>query len=100
MVKIDPGEARMIVISGRGLTVSESLEAPLTRKIHLSISGRLEHVDRVTAKLTNLDDPARGIDKRCRIRVRLCCKSSAMAAATDSDLDAAMDQALRGKARA
>jgi len=99
MVEIESAETMKIVMSGRGIDVTEDLRAELTHGIHLAISRFGEHVERVTVKLTDLNDPVRGMDKRCRIRVRLLSQLNVIVESTDSDLDAAMDHAVRGIGR-
>lgn len=60
-----------LLIVGRGTDVSEDLREFITRRIHFALGRFDPQVERVTARVADLNGPRGGTDKCCRMEVKL-----------------------------
>lgn len=84
----------MIQILADGFTLTEGLrERALHRVAHAFHSGR-DHVSRVVVRLSDINGPRGGADKRCAIEIRLRGARVIALCELDSDLYRAIDHAV------
>ena len=88
------GLAMMVQILADGFTLTEALrERALYRVAHAFRRGR-DHVSRVVVRLSDINGPRGGADKRCAIEVRLRGARVITLHELDSDLYRAIDHAV------
>jgi ribosomal subunit interface protein len=80
-------------IRGRHVDLTEALLAHVERRLRFWLSRFGPRIRRVAVKLTDLNGPRGGFDKRCQITVTLSPSGKVMVEATDADLHTAIDLA-------
>lgn len=75
------------------LQSSDSLEAHVVRKLDFAARGFAGRVERVLVRLTDMNGPKGGIDKRCRMAAKLAGIPSIIVEATDDDAYVAVTRA-------
>lgn len=89
-----------IEVKGRGFDVSLALGSYAERRA-LFAFGRFSHrIERVSVLLSDTNGPRGGIDKECRLLVRLRPSGTLRVAEQDVDMYAAIDRASERMARA
>lgn len=93
-----------LLIVGRGTGVTENLREFITRRVHFALGRFAPHVERVTARVTDVNGPRGGTDKCCRMEVKLQALDSVSSVARADNLEEAAAMAAerlgRGVARA
>jgi putative sigma-54 modulation protein len=84
----------------RGTTVSDAFRARAERCLGFALRRFARRVDRVSVWLIDVNGPRGGIDKCCRIAVRLRPMGSAFVTERASDAYAALDRAAGRAGRA
>lgn len=60
-----------LLVIGEKIKVTEGVHDFVTRRLHFALGRFLPQIERVTARVADMNGPRGGEDKRCRIEVRL-----------------------------
>lgn len=60
-----------IAIHSRGFSLTQALDAHVQRRLGFTLARSADRVRRVDVRLSDLNGPRGGVDKRCLIQVRL-----------------------------
>jgi len=82
-----------VLITENGVEIDSTLKADIRRRIHFALSRFSNKVERVGVVVTNKSGPLGGIEKLCRIRVRLLGKKTVTVSCSDDNVHAAIAQA-------
>lgn len=80
-------------IQARDFTLTEALRAHTRRRLHLALARVEDPILRVVVRLSDINGPRGGADKRCHIQVVLERLSDVIIEDTQRDLYAAIDRA-------
>jgi putative sigma-54 modulation protein len=80
-------------IRSRDVEIGQELRGSIERRLRFLLGRFGTRVGRVTVYLAELDGPRGGIDKRCRIVVRLVHSGQILVEYADTDLGAALERA-------
>lgn len=84
----------MIVdIHGQGFTVTPALAEHMRRRLGFVLARHSDRIQRVAVRVGDENGPRGGVDKYCRIRVRLLDAPVAMITDVGADLYAVIDRA-------
>jgi len=93
-----------LLVVGEKTSVTEGLHDLITRRLHFTLGRFAPEIERVTARIGDLNGPRGGADKRCRLEVKLRGLGNVLSEACADDLAAAVAFAAerlgRGVARA
>lgn len=87
-------------IQSQSFTLTEALRAYAERRLRLALNHARDHIRRIEVRLSDINGPRGGADKRCQIVVPLEKHSSVVIEDTESNLYAAIDRAADRAARA
>jgi putative sigma-54 modulation protein len=82
-----------IEIQARDFPLTEALAAYIERRISFVLSSRYDQIQRITVRLSDINGPRGGIDKRCQIQVTLPKLKDIVIEDTETDLYVAIDRA-------
>ncbi|GMV23025.1 MAG: HPF/RaiA family ribosome-associated protein [Vicinamibacterales bacterium] len=82
-----------ITVHARGFALTDALHAHVLRRLQSAIGRLGRGVTRVAVRLTDLNGPRGGVDKRCQVQVSLADRAALVVHDTRSDLYAAVDHA-------
>jgi len=82
-----------IEIQARNFSLTDSLQEYIERRLGFALSTRDEHILRIAVRLSDINGPRGGADKRCQIRVVLPHIPDVVIEDTEVDLYAAIDRA-------
>ena len=82
-----------IVIQARGFALTSGLREHIERRIGFALDWAKYHVRRVSVRLSDLNGPRGGEDKRCHIQVAMPGGADVVIEDTESDLYVAIDRA-------
>ena len=82
-----------IDIQSRGFSLTDALHRYAQRRLHFVMSYCGDHINRVVVRLSDVNGPRGGADKRCHIRIVLAGIPSVVVEDTEADLYAAIDRA-------
>ena len=88
-----------IQLRGKQFEMNAKVLVHIERRLQFGLGRLSSHVHRVTVHLDDLNGPRGGVDKTCRIDVRLLPTGSVFAGAKDADLFTAVDRAADRVAR-
>jgi ribosomal subunit interface protein len=80
-------------IRTQGFDLTDGIRDHTRRRLAYALGRSTHHVNRVAVLLADINGPRGGVDKRCRIRVRLAPYLEVMVEDTQADLYAAIDRA-------
>jgi ribosomal subunit interface protein len=80
-------------IRGRGIDLTEALLAHVERRLRSALSPFQKQIRQTAVQLADLQEPADGLDKQCKVTVTLAPSGKVMVKATDTDLHIAIDRA-------
>lgn len=83
-----------VEIRHQGIEINEATRARLHRRLEFALGRAEPHIARVWAHVAELNGPRGGIDKRCRILVRLQHLPDVMVEDNNADLNTAIDRAV------
>ena len=93
-----------LLVVGEKTSVSEGLHDFITRRLHFALGRFAPEIERVTARVEDVNGPRGGADKRCRLEVKLRGLGDVLGEARAEDFEAAVAFAAerlgRGVARA
>ena len=82
-----------IDIQARGFELTEGLREHTERRLHFALSWASHGVRTVNVRLSDINGPRGGNDKRCRIKVPLPGGQAVVVEDTEADLYVAIDRA-------
>mgnify|MGYP001187724111 CR=1 FL=1 len=77
-----------------GFTMTEAMRAQVMEGLGRALRRRRQAVRRVEVRLSDVNGPRGGVDKRCTLRVRMHGRSLIAVTRNDADLYAAIAQAV------
>jgi len=80
-------------ISGKNMKLDDAMKEHIERRVYFALSRFSPRVARVTVTVEDVNGPRGGIDKRCRILVKLDRMEELKVESTDSGIYAAVDTA-------
>lgn len=83
-----------IDIQARNFTLTNALRGYVKRRLKFALSTRDDHIQRVKVRLSDINGPRGGEDKRCHIQVVLPHLPDVVIEDTEEDLYAAIDLAV------
>lgn len=83
-----------IDIQARNFTLTNALRGYVKRRLSFALSTRDDHIQRVKVRLSDINGPRGGEDKRCHIQVVLPHLPDVVIEDTEEDLYAAIDLAV------
>jgi putative sigma-54 modulation protein len=89
-----------LLVVGEKTGVSEGLHDLVTRRLHFALGRFSPEIDRVTARVGDVNGPRGGVDQQCRIEVKLRGLKSVFSEACDNDLGTAVASAAERVGRA
>ena len=87
------------IIQARGFTMTEALENHVHKRLAFTLSRVMSRIRRVTVRLSDLNGPRGGIDKRCQIEVNLDGLPVVIVDDIQSDMYTAINRAFGRAAR-
>jgi len=83
-----------IDIQSRGFTLTDALLSYSQRRILFALAYCSGHVNRVVIRLSDINGPRGGADKRCHVQIMLAGIPDVVVEDTEVDLYAAIDRAV------
>lgn len=80
-------------IQARDFPLSEALGSYIKRRINFVLSSRYDQIQRIIVRLSDINGPRGGIDKRCQIQISLPRLADIVVEDTEMDLYVAIDRA-------
>jgi putative sigma-54 modulation protein len=87
-------------IQSTGFRLTDGIRASLMKRLTDDLNHGDDHVTRVIARLSDINGPRGGVDKRCFIEVRLKHAPALVIEDTEADLYLAIDRATKRAGRA
>ncbi len=88
-----------IIIQARGFAVTAGLREHIERRVHFALNWADYHVRRISVRLSDLNGPRGGEDKRCHIQLTVPGAADVVIEDTESDLYVAIDRAAERAGR-
>lgn len=88
-----------ITTQTHGVTLSDALNHHIRRRLHLAMDRIGDRIRRVVVRLSDINGPRGGTDKRCQLQIHLDQQPDVVIEDTRSDLYAAVDRATERAAR-
>jgi ribosome-associated translation inhibitor RaiA len=82
-----------IDIQTRNFELTHALRSHTERRLHFALSSAGNHVQRIIVRLSDINGPRGGEDKRCHLQVVLAGLSDVVVEDTEADLYFAIDRA-------
>ncbi len=86
-------------IQSLGFTLTDGLRDYVMKRLAYSLNHGDEHITRLTVRLSDINGPKGGADKRCLIEVRLKTAPAVVIEDTEADLYVAIDRATERAGR-
>ena len=83
-----------IDIQSRGFSLTDSLSSYARRKLLGATEYCSDHINRIVIRLSDINGPRGGADKRCHVQVVLAGAPDVVVEDTQADLYAAIDRAV------
>ena len=81
-----------IQIHAQDFTLTEGLREHVARRLAFALNHGLDRVSRIVVRLSDVNGPRGGVDKRCAIEIRLKGALTVAIEDTEADLYAAIDR--------
>ena len=88
-----------IDIQTHGFTATEALREHVTRRVHHAFGCCADRISRIMVRLSDINGPRGGVDKRCQIQVHLATLADVVIEDTEADLYVAIDRATERAGR-
>ena len=88
-----------IDIQTHGFTATAALRAHVTRRLQLALGCCADRVSRTTVRLSDVNGPRGGVDKRCQVQVCLTTLADVVIEDTEADLYTAINRAAERAGR-
>lgn len=82
-----------IDIQSRGFSLTDALHNYTQRRLHFAMSYCSDHINRLVVRLSDVNGPRGGADKRCRIEIVLAGIPNVVVEDIEVDMYAAIDRA-------
>ena len=82
-----------IDIQARNFSLTEALRSYTERRLRLALTCCGRHIQRLVVRLSDINGPRGGADKRCHLQVVLAGRPDVVIEDTEADLYAAIDRA-------
>ncbi|NOY66128.1 MAG: HPF/RaiA family ribosome-associated protein [Gammaproteobacteria bacterium] len=82
-----------IDIQARNFPLTDALRSHTERRLGFALSTRDDHIQRVIVRLSDINGPRGGADKRCHIQIVLAQLTDVVIEDTETNLYAAIDRA-------
>ena len=82
-----------IEIRAHGFTTTEALREHVTKRLRHAFSSSADRISRIMVRLSDINGPRGGVDKRCQIQVRMAALADVVIEDTEADLYVAIDRA-------
>ncbi len=82
-----------INIQSRNFRLTKALRAHVQRRLDFALSSRDDHIQRIQVRLSDINGPRGGADKRCHIQLSISHLSDVVIEDTELDLYTAIDRA-------
>ncbi len=82
-----------IDVQARDFSLTEALRSHIDRRLGFALSNRDDHIQHIIVRLSDINGPRGGSDKRCHIQVVLPGLRDVVIEDTESDLYFAIDRA-------
>ena len=82
-----------IEIQARGFTLTQALRGYVERRLRFALSARYALIERVRVRLSDINGPRGGRDKRCHVQVMLPGQTPVVIEDTETNLYVAIDRA-------
>jgi len=89
-----------ITIQANGFVLTEALRRYTEQRLATALGWAGGHLRKLAVSLSDINGPRGGIDKRCKIQVRLNAGKEVLIEDTEADLYAAIDRAAERADRA
>jgi ribosomal subunit interface protein len=80
-------------IQARDFALTKALGSYVKRRINFVLSSRYDQIKRIVVRLSDINGPRGGIDKRCQIQISLPRLADIVVEDTESNLYVAIDRA-------
>lgn len=80
-------------VTGQGFNVTEALRDHIERRLEFAVARFEDHIDTVSVRLEDMNGPRGGVDKECRVHVKLLGLPSVIITQSAKDAYAAVDRA-------
>ena len=80
-------------IQARDFALTRALGSFIKRRVNLVLSSRYDQIQRIIVRLSDINGPRGGIDKRCQIQISLPRLADIVVEHTESNLYVAIDRA-------
>ena len=80
-------------IQARDFPLTKALGSYIKRRINFVLSSRYDQIQRIIVRLSDINGPRGGVDKRCLIQISLPRLADIVIEDTESDLYVAIDRA-------
>ncbi|MGB4811218.1 MAG: HPF/RaiA family ribosome-associated protein [Methylophilaceae bacterium] len=87
------------IIQSRGFVLTQALQAYTHKRLSYAISFAGEYIQRVTVRLSDINGPRGGEDKRCQLILKMQGMPSVVIVDIESDLYIAIDRAVERASR-
>ena len=81
-----------MMIQAQGFKLTEGLTEHAKRRLRFALSRSSEQIQRVKVRLTDINGPRGGVDKRCRIEIQIPSQPALMIEQLDSDMYVAISR--------
>jgi len=88
-----------IDIQARNFSVTQAMRAHVERRLGYALSSCYNHVMRILVRLSDINGPRGGSDKRCHIEVTLPGQATVVVEDTEPDLYVAINRAAERTSR-
>ena len=89
-----------IKIQARSFSLTNALSSHIQRRLHFALTSSADRIQRVMVRLSDINGPRGGSDKRCHIQIVLEGMPDVVIEDTESDLYAAIGRAAGRAGRA
>jgi ribosome-associated translation inhibitor RaiA len=89
----------IIDIKARNVSLTHALRGYVLKRIKSSLTGNNDHIQRIVVRLSDINGPKGGIDKRCHIQVVIPHRPDVVIDNVESSLFAAVDIAANRAGR-
>lgn len=88
-----------IIIQGLNFPVTDALRSHTEKRLRFSLTCCDNHIQRVLVRLSDINGPRGGVDKRCQVHLVLAGLPDVVVDDTEADLYVAIDRATERAAR-
>jgi ribosomal subunit interface protein len=89
----------IIDIQARNVSLTETLRGYVVKRINSSLTGNNDYIQRIVVRLSDVNGPKGGIDKRCHIQVIIPHQPNVVIDDVESNLYTAVDLAANRAGR-